>query len=106
MEKYSGPERRIHKVYVTRNTEYHVRRNICIAVRDRRTGRWIEGHLALRKRLSGSIRFHPHGGITPHTGEPAIGDAIYFSAGDRDLITSPLEAIQRPDKHTVAQYVR
>ena len=32
-------ERRIHKVYVTRNTEYHVRRNVCIAVLDRKSGR-------------------------------------------------------------------
>lgn len=32
---HTGPERRIRKVYVTRNTEYHLRRDLCIAVRRR-----------------------------------------------------------------------
>jgi hypothetical protein len=106
MQDYAGPERRIHKVYVTRNTEYHVRRNICIAVRDRRTGRWVEGHIALRKRLEGSLRFHPHGGLAPNIGDPAVGDAIYFRTGERDLITSRLESIERPSRDVVAQYTR
>lgn len=105
MKDYAGPERRIHKVYVTRNTEYHVRRGICVAVRDRRSGRWIEGHLAIRKRLEGSLRYHAHG-ISPNPGEPQIGDAVYFRAGERDLITSRLEAMERPPKHIVENYPR
>ena len=28
---YEGPERRIHRVFVTRNTEYHVRQDRCVA---------------------------------------------------------------------------
>ncbi len=29
-----GSERRIHRVFVTKNTEYHVRWQTCVAVRD------------------------------------------------------------------------
>jgi hypothetical protein len=105
MADYAGPERRIHKVYVTKNTEYHVRRNVCVAVKDRRSGRWLDGHMALRKRLEGSLRYHAHG-FAPNVGDVAVGDAIYFRNGERDLITSRLETILRPEREIVAQYKR
>ena len=35
-ESFSGPDRRRHRVYVTKNTEYHFRDGFCVAVRDRR----------------------------------------------------------------------
>jgi hypothetical protein len=40
---YLGKERRIHRIFVTRNSEYHVRRNVCVGVRDRRSGEWLSG---------------------------------------------------------------
>ena len=43
---YLGKERRIHRIFVTRNSEYHVRRNVCVGVRDRRSGEWLAGHMA------------------------------------------------------------
>ncbi len=106
MGQFQGAERRIHKVYVTRNTEYHVRRSICVAVRDRRSGRWVDGHMAIRKRMEGSLRFFENGGMAPNHGDPSPGDAIYFRAGGRDLITSRLEAVDRPEKKIVQEYVR
>lgn len=103
MPNFRGPERRIHKVYVTRNTEYHVRKDVCVAVRDRRSGRWIDGHMALRRKLEGSLRYG-RDGIMPNVGDPQIGDAIYFRSDERDLITSKLESVERPEKHIVATY--
>ncbi len=100
-----SPDRRIHKVFVTRNTEYHVRRDVCVAVKDRRTGRWIEGHIAIRKKMEGSIRYNENG-LFPNVGTPELGDAIYFRNGERDLITSRLEAIERPEREIVASYRR
>ena len=47
---YRGPERRRHRVFVTRNTEYHFRDGFCIAVRDRRTGQLAETLARRRKR--------------------------------------------------------
>jgi hypothetical protein len=97
-------ERRIHKVFVTRNTEYHMRRDVCIAVRDRRTGEWRNGHLALGKRVHGGLKFTRSGGIVPNLGLPEIGDSMFFHANGRDLITSPVLAIERPPRDIVLQY--
>ena len=90
---YHGVERRRHRVYLTRNTEYHFRDELCIAVRDRRTGDWLPGHLALRRELFGSIQFFMNGALAPSPGEPRLGEALFFASGGRDLITSPLEGI-------------
>ena len=91
-----GEERRRHRVYMTRSTEYHFRDGTCIAVRDRRTGDWLPGHLALRRRLNGSL--------LPNPGEPRVGEALFFASGGRDLITSPLESVGRPPKDLVVRY--
>lgn len=97
-------ERRIHRVFVTRNTEYHVRRDVCIAVRDRRSGEWLHGHLALRQRIHGGLRFTRSGGILPNLGQPGIGESIFFHADGRDLVTSPVLTVDRPEKRVVTAY--
>ena len=115
---YRGPERRRHRVFVTRNTEYHFRDGFCIAVRDRRTGDFLEGHLALHRRINGGLRFFPNGGIAPNEGLPQPGESLYFAGkaqkgsvgGDvegakaRELVTSPLESVERPDRRLVEAY--
>jgi hypothetical protein len=101
---YAGPERRRHRVYVTRNTEYHFRDGFCIAVRDRRSGDFLHGHLALQRRVHGGLKFFPDGGIAPNAGEPKAGESLYFAAEGRDLVTSPLEAVERPSKELVGAY--
>lgn len=100
---YQGPERRIHKVYVTRNTEYHTKANICVGVRDRMSGEWLDRHIALQKPLCGSIRFN-NGGVMPNSGEPRLGDSLYFHDRVLDVVTSTLESVERPPKSTVAAY--
>ncbi|AKF05799.1 hypothetical protein [Sandaracinus amylolyticus] len=97
-------ERRIHKVFVTRNTEYHVRRDVCVAVRDRRSGEWLRGHLALRQRVHGGLKFTRAGGILPNLGQPGVGESIFFHAGGRDLVTSPVLSVERPEKRVVSTY--
>jgi hypothetical protein len=101
---FSGTERRRHRVYVTRNTEYHFKDGFCVAVRDRRTGEFLQGHLALRRRVHGGLRFFGSGAIVPNPGDPTVGEALYFTADGRDLVTSPLESIDRPTKATVEAY--
>jgi len=100
---YSGKERRIHQVFITQNTEYHVRRNECVAVRDRRTGEFLEGHLALRSTLSGGIAYRPTG-VSASDGKPSIGESLFITAGPRDLVTSPILRIERPAREIVATY--
>src|ERR1700729_2512864 len=92
-KEFAGTERRRHRVYVTKNTEYHFRDGFCVAVRDRRTGDFLHGHLALRRRIHGGLRFYLNG-----------AEALYFASDGRDLVTSPLEAVERPSKELVEAY--
>jgi hypothetical protein len=102
--EFAGPDRRRHRIYVTKNTEYHFRDGFCVAVRDRRTGEFLHGHLALRRRIHGGLRFYLNGAIVPNSGEPQVGEALYFATDGRDLVTSQLEAIERPSKELTAAY--
>lgn len=101
---YLGKERRIHRVFVTRNSEYHVRRNICVGVRDRRTGQWLSSHLALRSTVSGGLKFHDNGAISASEGLPTVGESLFFIAAGRDLITSPVLNVERPALDVVHSY--
>lgn len=101
---FGGPDRRRHRVYVTKNTEYHFKDTVCVAVRDRRTGDFLRGHLALRRRLHGGLKFFLNGAIVPNPGTPQPGEALYFAYEGRDLVTSPVERIDRPAKTLVLSY--
>lgn len=106
---YQGIERRRHRVYVTRNTEYHVRDGVCVAVRDRSAGRFRDGHIALKLRLEGGVKKGPGGWPIHSLSEPEIGDAIYFvlpsdDDEERQITTSRVERIERPAKTIVASY--
>jgi hypothetical protein len=101
---YGGPDRRRHRVYVTRNTEYHFRDGFCVAVRDRRTGEFLHGHLALHRRVDGGLKFFDNGGIAPNPGDPKPGEALYFATQGPDLVTSPLEGVERPSKEVSQAY--
>jgi hypothetical protein len=91
-------------MYVTRNTEYHFRSGICVAVRDRRSGTWLPAHLALARTLAGRVRFQPNGVALPAEGEPQVGEALYFGGDGRDLVTSVLCNVDRPKKKLVEDY--
>jgi hypothetical protein len=106
IESYRGPDRRVHRLYVTRNTEYHFRGEVCVAVRDRRTGRWLDAHLAVQRKLSGGVKFHANGVAVPSCASPQVGEALYFDEEGRELITSLLSGIERPTKQAVATYER
>ena len=101
---YEGTDRRRHRLIVTRNTEYHVRRDLCVAVKDRRSGEWLRSHLALRNRVHGGIRFARNGGIVPNPGSPRVGESLFFHAAGRDLVTSPVLSVVRPERSTVSRY--
>ncbi|PKN39943.1 MAG: hypothetical protein CVU63_13455 [Deltaproteobacteria bacterium HGW-Deltaproteobacteria-20] len=98
---YAGPERRIHKVYVTRNTEYHVRGGVCVAVKPRQDAGWTAEHGAVKMKLEGHVKL---GTLLPMPGPPKIGFRMYFARGEEDILTSPVVAIVRPPKKIVEQY--
>ena len=105
-DTYRGPERRVHRMYVTRNTEYLLREDICVAVRDRRTGRWLPSHLAIHRRLAGGVCIHPNGAAVPSCTDPRVGDALYFDGDEHELVTSLLASIERPSRDVVRAYPR
>ena len=80
------------------------RRNECVAVRDSRTGEWMQGHLALRSRVSGGLTFLSAGGVRASDGVPSVGESLFFVASGRDLVTSPIVRIERPVREIVEQY--
>ncbi len=101
---YVGRDRRRHRMYVTRNTEYHFRDAQCIAVRDREAGTWLVAHRALDRKATGSIRFGASGEAYPCLEMPRVGDALFFGSAGPDVITSVVAAIERPEKRTVESY--
>jgi hypothetical protein len=101
---YRGPERRRNRMFVTRNTEYHFKDEVCVAVRDRKSGKWLASHLALRRKLAGSVRFEGGGCAIPVRKAPAVGEALFFGMGGRELVTSLLCAIERPERRIVLEY--
>ena len=52
MHASNNNERRKHRLFVTQNTEYHLREETCVGVRDLWSGRWREDHPAVGRRLS------------------------------------------------------
>jgi hypothetical protein len=105
---YSGPDRRRHRVFITKNSEYHCRDGICVAVRDVRSGLFRDQHLAIGKRMSSSILFSKEGGIAAISkpGDTHVGEQLCFSSGqlDHEIITSAVKAIERPPKEIVSLY--
>lgn len=96
-----GSERRRRWVYATRNSEYHTKDDICVAVRDLRTGAWVPSHRALRRRLEGGVRVFSNGAVLPSLEAPRVGDSMYFHLAEdddrgRQLVTSRLQEIRRP----------
>jgi hypothetical protein len=101
---FKGKDRRRHAVFVTRNTEYHLRDGYCIAVRDRDSGEFLPGHLALQRRLQGGLKFYMNGAMVPNPGTPRAGESLFFAAHGRDLVTSPIERVDRPQRELVRAY--
>jgi hypothetical protein len=103
---YEGIERRRNWTYVTRNTEYLLRDGICVGVRDRRSGQFSRGHLAVSLKLDGGVRLFPNGAVVPRIPQPAVGDALCFmEARDgephRQIVTSRVQSIQRTPREIV-----
>ena len=90
-------ERRRHRVFYTRHTEYHLRGDECVGVRDRGSGRWLGEHAALRLR---ALRL-------PTVAESAawIGQRIQFWGRGTDVLTSPVLEVGRPPREEIVAYV-
>jgi hypothetical protein len=89
--------RRRHRLFVTRHTEYHLRSDECVGVRDRESGQWLRHHAALRLR---AIRLPPNGHDVQW-----VGRRIQFWGLGTDVVTSPVVSIGRPPRDSVERYI-
>lgn len=94
-DAFEGADRRRNKIFTTRNTAYYTCEGTCVGVLDLRTGCWLDGHLALGRRLLGGVRVGADGQLLPVPSRPSVGDALYFADGERELITSVLCEVDR-----------
>lgn len=83
-------------MFVTRNTEYHLRFDECVGVRDRETGQWQRHHAALRLR---AVRL-PSMGNESHW----VGQRIQFWGMGTDVLTSPVVDYGRPERDCTERY--
>ena len=90
-------DRRLHRVFFTRHTEYHLRGDECVGVRDRNSGMWLKDHAALRLR---ALRLP-----SMRRSEEWIGRRIQFWGSRTDVLTSPVVAVGRPEIFEVGSYV-
>jgi hypothetical protein len=71
---YTGHERRPETECTSRATpNTNIRRDICVAVRDRETGKMADLAHALNRRICGGLRFNENG-VIPNSGLPQIGN--------------------------------
>jgi len=89
--------RRHHRVFLTKHTEYHRRDDECVAVRDRGSGLWLLDHAALRLR---ALTLPDMG-----QGEDFVGSRIQFWGRRTDVLTSPVTDIKRPGRPEVGHYI-
>jgi hypothetical protein len=81
-----------YQVFLTRNSEYHLRRHVCVGVRDRRTGRWFERHPALSHPLAGTVST---AGELALVQAPVLGEALEFDVNGAPLRTTPILTIEK-----------
>jgi len=91
----AATDRRIHQIFVTRNTEYHLRRDRCVAIRDRHTGDWRDDPRALFRRVSAAVTLLENGSLMVRESLPHEGESLLFE-GENGALTSPVLCIERP----------
>ncbi len=97
MDLSPNHERRRHRVFCTRFTEYHLRDDECVGVRDIKSGSWVSDHAALRLR---AVQIPPMG-----ADRSWIGRRLQFWGRYADVLTSPVQATARPERKLVDAYV-
>ena len=102
MTPYAGPNRRRHRLYVTQNTEYHVRDKVCVGVRDLWSGRWRKDHPAVGRTLFGAVKPSEFG-LEPQAA-PSVDSMLWFENGENDILTSRLTVVTRPQKRCLRHY--
>ena len=89
--------RRQHRMFETLHTEYHLRLDECVGVRDKKSGEWYRDHPALRLR---AIQVPSMGSDSDF-----IGRRLQFWGEFDDVTTSPVVGVTRPIRDALWRYV-
>jgi hypothetical protein len=81
-----------YRVYLTRNSEYHVRGLICFGVRDRRSGAWVDAHWALAQKLASA--FPDATGHMRTVDLPVVGESLCFMVEGETRQTSAILGVE------------
>ena len=100
---YGGPERRRHGCSSpgTPSITSRTRSASRSATGDRQ---WLASHLALKRRLAAACASRATAARSPSRTAPKVGEALFFGLGGRELVTSLLCAIERPERQIVLEY--
>jgi hypothetical protein len=100
-------EKRRHKMYVTRNTEYHVKDDVCVGIRNVRNGDWILQSKVLGAKLIAALSALPQTAkrvsefIRPKEGD----NLVFLSMTGEDIVTTKIREVSRPPKHVIQYYL-
>jgi hypothetical protein len=93
------------KLFVTYRSEYLVLRDLCVGVRDRKSGAWIPLHSAACSQVLGPLG-GPLGGMGqthPLEGSPArVGERLSLYASARRVVTGAIVAIEEASPSMIA----
>lgn len=78
-------------VFHTANTVYYVKRAVCVAARDRASGRWLGGSHLIGAKFKGFIEI-TSGPVV--RSRPDCNSRLWFVQGRRDVITTVIRAIE------------
>ena len=94
---HSGQNCRRYRVFVTNNTEYHIRDEVCLGVRRRGEHEWNREHPAVGQDFIGAI-----GARVTHSDEiPEPGARLLFG---NSVLTSPVAEVLRPGPELADDY--
>ncbi len=80
------------KLYLTYRSEYLVLRDLCVAVRDRSSGKWLPLHAGACSNLLGPVRAAE---ANPLPAVPVrVGERLCLYAVARRIITGPIVAVE------------
>ncbi len=93
------------KLYLTYRSEYLVLQDLCVGVRDRRTGGWLPLHAAACAHLLGPLRAL---GTDPVAAaqQARMGERLCLFAASRRVLTGPIVAVERPSPELMREAER
>jgi hypothetical protein len=94
-------------LYLTHYSEYMVRGDVCVGVRDRRSGSWQPFHAATRAYVLGSQTTLHSMPATPWLGDGArIGERLCLRTSACHIVTGPIVAVETPSPRSIEEAER